>query len=388
MNMPNVQKSPAERMPILQRQLAPGFTSEVDAANEETWSRLAHKFDDANIYQTWAYTTITSGARNRSTLILKKNGEVVALAQARIAKVPLINIGIAYIRWGPLWRRQSAEMDLEIFRQAVRALRNEFAFKRGFVLRLLPILFKEDAACFSAILEEEGFSSAGEETRGRTILMDLTPSLEILRLGMNAHWRRELKVAERKDLEIIQGSGDELFGMFINIYKEMLARKKFVEGNDVNQFRMMQQQLPDTLKMKIMLCKSGTEICAGLVCSVIGRTAVYLFGATSNSGMKKNGSYLLHWKLIENLKAQGCAVYDLNGINPARNPGTYKFKNDLAGKHGKDVYFLGRFDSRINPISYWCVEFGDTLRSVYRRFKERSLTTLKPSLGSSSETQS
>src|SRR5436189_1342 len=83
--------------------------------------------------------------------------------------------------------------------------------------------------------------------------------------------------------------------------------------------------------MKIMLCKSGDEHCAGLVCSAIGKTAIYLFGATSNAGMKSRGSYLLHWKLIEWLKQNRFSVYDLHGINPVRNPGTYKFKNDLAG---------------------------------------------------------
>lgn len=350
------------------RNLDPSYTSDVNTVDEQTWCQILQEFDDANVYQTWAYTAVTSG-RNMSHLILRKNGDIVAVAQARIAKLPVINVGIAYIRWGPLWRRRATEANAETFRQAVRALRNEFSCKRGLVLRLFPIIHDDDPPYLSAILAEEGFSLTCEETRSRTILMDLTPPLEVLRQGMKPHWKRELKLAERNALEVIEGTDDALFATFIDMYREMVSRKKFVEGNDVNQFRLMQSQLPHTLKMKIMLCKSSAGVCAGLVCGAIGKTALYLFGATSNIGMKSNGSYLLHWKLIENLKKEGHTVYDLNGINLARNPGTYKFKHDLAGKHGKDVYFLGRFDSQVSVLSHWCVGFGDTTRVVYRALK-------------------
>ena len=149
----------------------------------------------------------------------------------------------------------------------------------------------------------------------------------------------------------------------------MVSRKRFVEFNDINEFRSIQGLLPEKFKMKIMLCRSGDELCAGLVCSAIGKTAIYLFGATSNTGMKSRGSYLLHWKLIEWLKQNRFSVYDLHGIDPVRNPGTYKFKNDLAGKNGKEVFFLGRFDSYANVLSYWCVECGDTLRTIYRTLR-------------------
>lgn len=294
------------------------------------------------------------------------------MAQARIAKLPLIKAGIAYVRWGPLWRKGSTEPNVDVFRQIIRALRNEFSCNRGLVLRLFPIIYDDDPPCFSTILAEEGFLSSGKEPRSRTILMDIAPSLDDLRSGMNAHWKRELKVAERKNLEILDGSDDELFGTFIEIYNEMVSRKRFAEGNDINQFRSMQAILPEKLKMKIMLCKSGTDVCAGAVYSAIGKTALYLFGATSNKGMKSNGSYLLQWRLIESLKKTGHAVYDLNGINPILNPGTYKFKNDLAGKHGRDVYFLGRLDSHVNALSYSCVEAAESVHSAYRTFRMRA----------------
>ncbi len=63
------------------------------------------------------------------------------------------------------------------------------------------------------------------------------------------------------------------------------------------------------------------------------------------------------------------AIYNLNGINPTNNPGTYKFKKDLAGKNGKDVYYFGRFDSRGGFLSYSSVACGEILRAFARKLK-------------------
>jgi len=351
--------------------LAPGYEAEADTVDEHEWCQLLERFDDANIYQTWSYDEVRGGRKNISHLLLKKNGVTIAVAQARIVKLPLIRAGIAYVRWGPLWRLRNQETDPETFRQAIRALHNEYACRRGLVLRLYPALFHENSLGIASILREESFSLAGKDKPDRTLLLDLNRPLEDLRTGLRPHWHRYLKVAERNGLEIVEGDDDTLFATLVKIYREMVARKGFVEPNDINEFRLMQGQLPEKFKMKVMLCRSGGEACAGVVCSAIGKTGIYLFGATSNAGLKLRGSYLLHWKLIEWLKDSGFAIYDLNGINPLANPGTYKFKSDLCGKSGEDVSFLGRFDSCTNILSDSVVACGDRLRMMYRALRER-----------------
>jgi FemAB family len=348
---------------------AADYRAEFDSVEEEGWYQILREFDDANLYQTWAYGLVTYGRRKMSHLILKKNGNVTAAAQVRFEKLPFINLGIAYVQWGPLWMVRGAEPDVETFRQAIRALRDEYVRKRGLVLRLFPKLFEEEASLLLKVLEEEGFSSC-KEVRKRTILMDLNPSLEDLWAGMEGSCRRSVRLAMKYGLELLEGSEDTLFKTVVDIHKEMVSRKKFVPGSDIRQFRSMQAFLPEEFKMKVLVGRSKEGVCAGLICSAIGRTAIYLLGATSNAGMKSRGSYLLQWKLIEQLKRSGCTVYNLNGINPKRNPGTYKFKSRLAGKNGKDVYYLGRFDSRVSFFGYFCIELVDRLRVLYRNVRE------------------
>lgn len=362
--------SQSEPMPSQDRRSSgSGYTSEVDIADEETWYRVLQEFDDANIYQTWSYAATMSGRRNVSRLLLKKNGEVVAAAQARIVKMPLLKLGIAYVRWGPLWQRHGAAPDTEVFRHAVRALRDEYVCRRGLTLRLFPILFDHSSPTLSAILAEEGLSAPDRETRERTILVDLTPSLDELHNGLARNWKRNLKTAKQNDLQIVEGSDDELFGRFIELYKQMVSRKGFAEPNDINQFRLMQPHLPDRFKMRIALCTSAGQICAGLIWSALGSTGIELFAATNETGLENKGSYLLRWRLLTHLKENHFVFYDLNGINPLINPGGYKFKRELGGNNGKDVYYLGRFDSYPNSTARACVTCADRLK------------TMRPSIG-------
>jgi lipid II:glycine glycyltransferase (peptidoglycan interpeptide bridge formation enzyme) len=350
------------------RKLGDGYSVEVDAVDEATWYRILEEFNDANIYQTWSYDEVRCGRDNISHIVLKKDGKLAAAAQARIVKLPLIGSGIAYVRWGPLWRTKSVEPDAESFRQAIRALRNEYACNRGLVLRLRPGLFREVSPESASILTEEGFSvRAGAP--GRTIRLDLDRTMEELRKGMRPHWRRYLNVAEKINLEVVEGTGDALFEEFVGIYRELVDRKAFVEPNDIREFRVIQQRLPQNLKMRILLCKDGGKLCSGVICSAIGDTAIYVYGATSNAGLKTRGSYLLHWKLIGWLKENRITTYDLHGINPSVNPGTYRFKADLCGANGQDVHFLGQYDSCTNLLSHALVSLGEGARQVASTLK-------------------
>jgi len=362
------------------RPLAPGYSSEIDAVDEQAWNRLVLEFADGNIYQTWSYGAVIGGSRNLRHLVLKLNGEVVAIAQARIKRLPVVGLGIAYVQWGPLWRRTNVGPNAEIFRQALRALHNDFVCRHGLTVRLFPLVFEDDVVDFRAILAEEGFAAVAEEAHGRTILMNLAPNLADLRENMSSHWKRELKVAEKSNLEFTENSSQESFESFIEMYKEMVSRKKFVEPNDIHQFERIQQQLPEQLRMRVLLCKSNSGLSAGAIYSLVGNSAIYLFGATSNAGMKSRGSYFLQWKIVEALKQKNVAFYNLNGINPEKNPGTYKFKSDLAGKHGRDVFYAGRFEAHAGSLTRSLVQIGDALRKSRRSLQQRILDwrTVKP----------
>lgn len=344
--------------------------TEIESVDKDTWYKIINNFSDANIYQTWAYDEIRFGRNKMSHLILKNNDVVVAATQIRIVKIPIIGSGIAYVYWGPLWKVKNTKTNPDIFRQTIRALRNEYSVRRGLLLRIYPELFNDEAEIFLPILKEEGFGLVDEESPSRTLIIDLSHSLDELRKGFDAKWRGHLSKAERSTLEIIEGYDDKLFEMFISIYRELLERKKFAVPNDINEFRAIQKDLPEKYKMKIILCRYEGKLCVGAIMATIGQTAVYLFGATNETGMKSNGSYLIQWKFIEWLKAKQFTFYNLHGINPVTNPGGYIFKSGICGKkNGKDVLFLGKFEVCDNKLSALAVKYGELFLLKLKKWK-------------------
>lgn len=349
------------------KELDKEYKVEFGHLEKVAWHELISCFQDANLYQTWSYDAVRYGQRGIVHMILKKKDLVVAAAQVRIVQLRVVGAGIAYVLWGPMWRLKEYPDDNEVFRQAIRALKNEFSFRRGFVLRINPQLYRVKDACIEQIFFDDGYQIHNDGKVHRTLIIDLEASLEDLRTALDQKWRNCLNRAEKNGLELILGEEEYLFDEFKKIYDEMAMRKELVELADLNYLKSVQMDLPKNLHMKVILCRLDGELCAGAIFSAIGNLGVYLSGATSKLGMKTNGSYIIQWTFVTWLKENGFHFYDLNGINPNTNPGTYRFKRGLAGKHGNDIEFLGKFQVADSQISSFVVKVGEWLMSSYRQ---------------------
>jgi len=324
------------------RELADGYSAEIDSVSAAEWYGHVAAFGDASIYQLWQHAPGREGVQGVSRLLLRRRGNVVAAAEVRLFTVPLTNRGIAYVRWGPLWKRAGDRESLEVLRQALRALYGEYVVRRKMVLRIMPRLAIEHSPYFPGLALEEGFSPLDQRDPQRTLLMRLSADLDDLRRGLAPSWRRHLKKAEGAGLTVTAGSAPELFDDFIAVFNQMLERKRFAPGADIHKHRRIQTALPDELKMGVLLARKDGHPCAGLIYSAIGDTAIYLFGATNDIALQTSAAYLLQWEAVKLLKEKGVREYDLNGINAALNPGLYQFKTGLAGTSGTEVTFVGQ----------------------------------------------
>ena len=146
----------------------------------------------------------------------------------------------------------------------------------------------------------------------------------------------------------------------------MHQRKQFREHVDVNEFKDINCDLESRHKLRIFVCEYRNIPIAAIIVSVIGNKGIYLLGASNDMGRELKGSYLLQWNAIEWLKANGCKWYDLGGIDPVKNKGTYDFKSGLSGKTGKDLYQVGQFDLAPNLFTKLMVRMADRLRQFVR----------------------
>jgi hypothetical protein len=123
--------------------------------------------------------------------------------------------------------------------------------------------------------------------------------------------------------------------------------------------------------MDVLLAYKNGRLCAGTIASAIGDTAVYLFGASNELGRQTSASYLLQWELVKRLKQRGIREYDLNGIHPERNTGTYHFKKGLAGRNGRDTTFVDELESYRGSLGNRVLLLLDRTRHRLRELRGR-----------------
>jgi lipid II:glycine glycyltransferase (peptidoglycan interpeptide bridge formation enzyme) len=344
---------------------------EVDRATPAAWSQMLELFADANIYQTFAYGAVHWGEKTLSHLVLKRDEEVLGLAQLRIVRPTPLKFGMAYLRWGPLCERRGSLLHPEVYAAMARALVEEYVKERSLLLRIIPSAF---VGTPRAAAMQSAFSSFTAEpltaaNTYRTFVLDLAPTLEELRATLDKKWRNQLSRSEKNNLELLTGNSLELYRAFSQIYNQMLKRKSFETTVDVEEFARIQNDLPESLRMRILLCKDQGRTVAGLVASAMGDSAIYLLGATSDDGLNSKGAYLLQWTLIKWLKENGVRWYDLGGIDPEGNPGVYHFKKGFSGA---DVCQLNPLVTCDSAVSAAIVNAGLALQRTLRRIKNPS----------------
>jgi lipid II:glycine glycyltransferase (peptidoglycan interpeptide bridge formation enzyme) len=202
----------------------------------------------------------------------------------------------------------------------------------------------------------------------RTFLLDISLSLEDLRKNLDKKWRNQLNASARNNLEVVEGGDTSHYGEFTALYEQMWQRKKFDSAVSVDEFQAIQERLPERQKLRIYICRLEGKPVSGLVCSALGRTAIYLLGATNEEGMKVKASYLLQWTAIQSAKERGCRSYDLGGIDPLANPGVHHFKSGLSGA---DVFHIAALTSCVSPISAGLVKAGQFVRGQLRGHRTR-----------------
>ena len=361
------------------RELEKGYTYEADVVDKDTWHYLLASFDDATFPQTWSYGAAHWGEEALSHLILFYRGRVVGLAQLQTVAVPILKTGIAYVKWGPLWRHREEGRNLNHLRMLARALKREYAVQRCLLVRIeaKEVTGRDDDVRDVFVSEEFGWQPSGL----RTMVMDLSPALEELRKRMNRGHRRSLQIAESQNVTIEEGTDDRFMDAALDIYHEMKARKKYVDFIDMEEIIRANRHLPEHLKTRVAICLNERKPIAALGWTPIGKTGQLVIASTRDEALRLKSSFLLWWRAITYFKTNGFDEIDLGGANPEKNPGSFFFKKGLIGDNAELVNYLGLFDAAANIRSVAVFKGADFVRSRYRAAREsieRSLRAFRP----------
>lgn len=178
------------------------LTSEPDRLTVQTgrikrfeWDSLLDLFDDADLCQTWAYGAARWGSSRLGHLIVRQSGRVVGAAQIARIGPPVPRLGMAYVKWGPLWRRRGAESNVDILRHMVRALDQHYVKGQGLVLRVMPRAYGGQDEYVAKALAGAGLTPVTSSPVYRTIRLNLRSSLDELHRALRKSWRARLRKA-------------------------------------------------------------------------------------------------------------------------------------------------------------------------------------------------
>lgn len=340
------------------------YTLEINRISKETYDDTLLLFEDSNLYQTYEYNLQAKGGRNMCMVVLKRGDNILGVCIARIVKMPFLNFGLAYIYRGPVWQRKDQTNPIEILSIFLKLLKEEFVIKRKLALRISPNILKEKSNDFESLFSELGFISKGNYAGSNTFYIDVSLPLEDLRKNLSGNWRKKLKKSESEDLRIISGTEDSLFQDLSNLYMEMVNRKRFDPGIDVNKLKATQFYLPPSMKIISLICYSHDVPVSCLAFSSIGSTGIPILAATSDAGANNHGSYLLHWHMLTYLNEHGFKYFDLGGIDKDKNPTVYNFKHGMGGV---DVHYLDVMDFGSNKFINAILKRAELIKKIINK---------------------
>jgi Acetyltransferase (GNAT) domain len=309
------------------------YTAEFDTVDAEQWHRLLLEFADATVHQTWLYGAAHWGENNLSHAVVKKDGEVIGLAQAVLVGAPLLGKILAYVIFGPVYQRHGAGDHIEHLKATIAALRAEYAVRRRLCLRLRFWVYDVPGDVHGAVLAEGGWKAA--RPLHRTYILDLSRSESQLRAALDKKWRANLRKAEQHGLVVAQRNDQDGIRMFLDLHRQMRERKRFVTVF-TEMLPDLYRKLPDGLRPQLFLCWQDDVPIAAAIVSTLGRRAFSLNAATGDAALEVRAGYLLQWAIVRWLKAGGqCRWYDLCvGAAPA---GVRRFKRGLVGARAPEI---------------------------------------------------
>ena len=191
----------------------------------------------------------------------------------------------------------------------------------------------------------------------KTLVLDLTFSPDELLAAMAQKTRYNIRLAEKKGVEIV--GGEEYLLDFLRLIKTTSERDNFHPHPD-NYYRAL-AKLPE---IKVSAARYQGKIIAAGLFSFYKQTATYLHGASDSLNRQLMAPYLLQWRAILQARELGCKYYDFHGIDAKKWPGVTRFK---VGFGGQAVDFPGAYDIIFRPLIYFVYNFFRRLWRMSRK---------------------
>jgi lipid II:glycine glycyltransferase (peptidoglycan interpeptide bridge formation enzyme) len=197
-----------------------------------------------------------------------------------------------------------------------------------------------------------------------TFQLDIGKSEEELLKNMHQKTRYNLRLAEKKGVEIVEDSSEQGFEEYWKLMEETTKRQGFFAHGKGYHKKMWQEMTGSGMGHLYKAIYQDKTLTAWMV-FILNDTIYYPYGASSNEHREVMASNLMMWEVMRYGKKQGCRLFDMWGSlgpEPDTKDPWYGFHKFKQGYGSELVEFLGTYDLVITPLLYNLYGITDAVR--------------------------
>jgi len=292
------------------------------------------------------------------------SGQVVAGTQLLFRHLPLGLWTTAYIPRGPMLAHAfSQDPAAPLLMQAThKACRQH----RAVSLKMEPEWTEGKPA--HDWLQSQGLKPSRQTVQPRrSVQVDLRLDEDDILAQMKAKTRYNIRLAQRKGIVVRQGTAEDL-PTFHKLLKVTGERADF-GVHTLDYYAQVWSLFHTQDSVALFLAQYMDKVLAAILVIPWGRTAYYMYGASSDEERQRMPTYLLQWDAMCWAKSRDCQVYDLWGIPDVDESevgddvetaeasgilsrgmgGLYRFKRGFGGS---EVRYVGAYDAVYSGLLY------------------------------------
>ncbi len=285
---------------------------------DESWDEIIYSFPGYNAYQSedWRKQKSSQGWEVQRLMVVN-DGEIVGCAQMQIKHLPLRG-AIVWIPGGIL-----GQFSVRDLKMGLSQLNLKY-----YVVRASFNYFIDG---YENCLDELGWKKAPVLANNcQSMILDTNKDVEVLKSELSGSWRHNLKRSEKKEVQIIESDSFDAKWLR-DLYAEMEERKNLGVQFSVQELNAIAKNMKDKIKFFTATDVDQNILAIRSYIHLKGK-AWDLFAITTPKGRKCYASHALLWKCICDCADKKIKYFDLSGIDPVNNKGTYNFKKGTGAK--------------------------------------------------------
>lgn len=223
-------------------------------------------------------------------------------------------------------------------------------------------------------IEELGLVTAKKSLFTKfNFVVDLTKDEQELLTAMRQKTRYNIKVAQKKGVEVYESTRKEDFEVYLKLYFETTRRQKYF-GHTESYHRCVWETLMPAGMARVLVAKYQKKPLVAWMLLNFKDTLYYPYGGSSEENRDVMASNLIAWEAIKLGKKIGLKFFDMWGaLAPdanEKNPwfGFHRFKAGYGPAH---VEYVGTYDLVLKPSLYNVLNVGEKLRWLVLKASRR-----------------